>query len=191
VRPRRPPRPTPPDPEVVVVHTSIRGLLAAFATPVLLVALGLLGWSGIGARPVPLTFLLVGAALGAVVLFDYPSRVEFDRNGVHRVCPLRRQSLPWERVRSIERPRPSSIATLRNLRERPDEPLVSGGLIARSQGRRRWLLTDRVESREEYDRLRDLLIRLGSPAGCVLRAPTTGSRPPSLYRHPGRRNVGA
>jgi hypothetical protein len=175
----------------VVVHASLRGLLAAFVTPVLLVALGAMGWASIGARPVPLTFLLVGAALGAVVLFDYPSRVEFDRNGVHRVCPLRRQSLPWERVRSFERPRPSSMATLRNLRERPDEPLVSGGLIARSQGRRRWLLTDRVESREEYDRLRDLLIRLGSPARLRAPRPHDGIPPTSLYRHRGRRNVGA
>jgi hypothetical protein len=174
--------PHPPDPEVVVVHTSIRGLLSAFATPLILVALGLLGWSGIGARPVPMTFLLVGAALGAVVLVDYPSRVVFDRDGIHRVCVLRRHSLPWDRLVAIERPRPSSVATLRNVREQPDEPIISGGLIARSTGRRRWLLTDRLESRPEYDRLRDLLEGLGRPVRLRAPRPHDGVPPTDLYR---------
>jgi hypothetical protein len=173
----------------VVIHTSVRGLLAAFATPVILVVLGLMGLASIGARPVPMTFLLVGAGIGLVVLFDYPSRVEFDRQGVHRVCPLRRHSLPWGRLRAFERPRPSSLATMRNLRERPDEPLVSGGLFARGTGRRRWLLTDRVESREEYDRLRALLATLGSPIRLRALRPHEGVPPTDLYRPARRRDA--
>jgi hypothetical protein len=182
VRPEDRPVPLPPDPEVVVVHTSVRGLVAAFATPLILVSLGLLGWSHIGGRPVPLTFLIAGLVLGSIVLVDYPSRVVFDRQGIHRVCPLRRHSLAWERIAAIERPRPSSAATLRNLRERPDEPIVSGGLIARGTGRRRWLLTDRLESRAEYDRLRDLLGRLGHRVRLRAHRPHDGVPPTDLYR---------
>jgi hypothetical protein len=182
VRPNARSVPLPPDPEVVTLHTSMRGLVSAFATPLILIALGVLGWTGIGARPVPLTFLLVGAVLGAVVLFDYPSRVVFDRDGIHRVCALRRHSLRWDRLAALERPRPSSVATMRNLRERPDEPIVSGGLIARSTGRRRWLLTDKLESRPEYDRIRELLDRLGRPVRLRAPRPHDGVPPTDLYR---------
>jgi hypothetical protein len=186
VRARDHSAPLPPDPEVVVVHASVRGLLAAFATPLILLALGTIGWSSIGARPVPIAFFAAGAVLGAVVLFDYPNRVVFDRRGVHRQCVLRRHSLPWDRVAAIERPRPSSVATLRNMRERPDEPITSGGLIARGTGRRRWLLTDRLESRPEYDRLRDLLSTIGQPVRLRAARPHEGVPPTDLYR-PARR----
>jgi hypothetical protein len=175
----------------VVLHTSLRGLFAAYASPAILVTLGLMGWAGIGARPVPVTFILVGAALGAVVLMDYPRRVRFDRAGVHRICPLRRHSLGWERLASFERPRPSSTATLRNMTERPDETIVSGGLIARGTGRRRWLLTDRLESRDEYDRLRDLLDTLGSPVRLRAPRPHDGVPPTGLYRSARRRDARA
>jgi hypothetical protein len=175
----------------VVIHTSVRGLLAAGLTPLLLVGLGVLGWAGIGVRPVPMTFLLVGAALGVVALVDYPSRVEFDRAGVHRVCALRRHSLPWERVAALERPRPSSVATLRNLREQPDLPVVSGGLLARSTGRRRWLLTDQLESRDEYDRLRELVTDVASPVRMRAARPHEGVPPTDLYRPARRRSAGA
>jgi hypothetical protein len=171
----------------VVVHTSIRGLLAAFATPLILLALGAIGWSSIGPRPVPVVFFAAGAILGVVVLYDHPNRVVFDRAGIHRLCPLRRHHLAWDRVAAIERPRPSSMATLRNMRERPDEPITSGGLIARGTGRRRWLLTDRLESRAEYDRLRDLLVRLGSPVRLRAARPHEGVPPSGLYR-PARRD---
>jgi hypothetical protein len=171
----------------VVIHTSVRGLAAAFVTPLVLVVLGLMGAASIGARPVPVTFLVVGLLLGAVVLTDYPSRVEFDRAGVHRICPLRRHCLPWERIAAFERPRPTSIATMRNMRERPDELLVSGGLIARSRGRRRWLLTDRVESRDEYDRLRQLMDTLGARVRMRAPRPHEGVPPTSLYRPAPRR----
>jgi hypothetical protein len=171
----------------VVIHTSVRGLVAAYLTPLILVVLGVTGAAHIGARPVPVTFLVVGGLLGAVVLVDYPTRVEFDHAGVHRVCPLRRHSLPWERIAAFERPRPTSMATVRNLRERPDEPFVSGGLIARSKGRRRWLLTDRVESRDEYDRLRDLMHTVGARVRLRAARPHEGVPPSGLYRPSPRR----
>jgi hypothetical protein len=181
--------PVPPVPDTVVVHTSLRGLLAAFTTPLLLVGLGALGWSGIGPRPVPLGFLGLGLTLGAVVLLDHPSRVVFDRRGVHRICPLRRHTLPWERLAAIERPRPSGVATLRNLRERPDEPIVSGGLLARSTGRRRWFLTDQLESRDEYDRLRELVRSVPAPVRLRAPRPHEGVAPTGLYRSRGRRTT--
>jgi hypothetical protein len=50
---------------------------------------------------------------------------------------------------------------------------VSGGLFARGHGRR-WLLTDQVESQEEYDRVRDLLRSLPSPVALRATRPTAG-----------------
>jgi hypothetical protein len=179
--------PSAPDDGTVVIHTSVRGLLAAFTTPILLIGLGWLGVSGIGTRPVPLAFLGTGLALGLVVLYDHPSRVQFDRDGVHRICPLRRQRLAWDRVSAIERPRPSSLSALRNLRERPDEPIVSGGLLARGHGRRRWLLSDRIESRDEYDRLRELVLSLPTTVRLRAARPHDGIPPTDLYRSSRRR----
>jgi hypothetical protein len=157
----------------VVIHTSVRGLVAVLHTPALLSGSAGSGSaaSARGRSRSPSSGW--GSCSGAVVLYDHPSRVQFDRDGVHRVCPLRRHTLPWDRLHAIERPRPTSIATLRNLRERPDEPIVSGGLLARGRGRRRrWLLSDRLESRDEYDRLRELLLmRCRPPSGCAPRAP--------------------
>lgn len=176
-------RPTGPD--RVVVHTSVRGLLAAAITPVALTALGGAAILDGGPHPVPVLLLLGGLGLAAVVLGDMPRRVEFDLEGLTRVCVLRRHRLEWDRVVAIERSRPSTVTVARNTMDRRSsrgESTVSGGLLARGSGRRRWLLTDRVESRDEHSRLAALLERVPKPV--VLRAPTPhASAPPTDLYH--------
>jgi hypothetical protein len=48
--------------------------------------------------PMPVTAVLsvVAAWLGYVVAFDYPTAIEVDGIGTHRVCLLQRQLLPWD-----------------------------------------------------------------------------------------------
>lgn len=178
----------PAGPERVVVHTSLRGLLAAAVTPVALIALGAAALASGGSRAVPSLLLAGGLVLAVVVLADYPRRSEFDLTGITRVCWLRRQHIPWDRVVAIERSRPSTTSHARNLADRrsSSERVVSGGLVGRGAKRRRWLLTDRVESREEHRQLTALLERVARPV--VMRAPTPheGAPPTDLYRR--RRN---
>jgi hypothetical protein len=174
-------------PPRLVLYASWRGLAAAVTTPVVLIALGAAGLAG-GSAPVAATLAIVGTVLGTIVLFDYPRRCVFDTEGVERVCFLRRQRLSWKRLVAIERARPSTVAQARNLRPfgHAGEPVVSGGLVARGPGRRRWLLTDRVESRQEYDRLAGHLDSEQTPT--VLRAPRPHAEAPptDLYRRSSR-----
>jgi hypothetical protein len=179
-------RPTGPD--RVVVHSSLRGLLAAAVTPIVLIALGAAALAAGGYRTVPILLLAGGLVLAAIVLVDFPRRVEFDLDGLTRVCWLRRQRLPWQRVVALERSRPSGSSHARNAVDRraSSERVVSGGLVARGAKRRRWLLTDRVESREEHRLLAALIERVDRPV--VMRAPPPheGAPPTDLYRR--RRN---
>lgn len=174
-------------PSRVVVHTSWRGLLTAVSAPLILLVLGGLGLQA-GPGPVALVLTGSGLLLGLVVALDYPRRAVFDRDGVERVCFLRRQRLPWDRLVAIERTRPTTVAQARNLRaaEARESRVVSGGLVARGPRRRRWLLTDRIESRGEYDRLAELLRDEEIPT--LLRAPRPhADAPPSdLYRRRSR-----
>jgi hypothetical protein len=171
-----------------VLHTSLRGLAAVWITPLLLVALGAGSLLRVGWHPVPFVLLALGLAMLALALLDFPSRVELDGAGIRRVCLGRTPFVPWERVGTIERSRPSSTAILGNLRsDRREERTVSGGLMARGRARRRWLLTDSVESQEEYDELRELLASLSAPVALRAARPHRGAPPTDVYRRRGRR----
>lgn len=135
----------------LVLHSSLLRLSLQAVTPVFLLALGITGLtSGGGAVPVVLTVLGTGAAL--VVALDMPMRTEFGEEGILRVCPLRRQHLPWSRVVAVER--------IGGGLRRPDDdrsPGAGRGLAARTGPRRVHLLVDRRESRAEWEHLDDLL----------------------------------
>lgn len=144
------------DPPPVVLHSSIVRLTLTIAAPMLLLALGV--WSLTLRVWLPTILLtVVGVATAAVVLFDLPLRAEFDRDGVTRVCVLRRQRLPWTRVVALER------AIARPPRRRPGDDETrsrvrqSQGLVARLGPRRVSLLVDRRESRREFEAVGDLL----------------------------------
>lgn len=168
----------------VVLHTSWSGLSGAAITPVALAVIG--GWSiaAGGASAVPVAVVVVGAVLGAVVLFDYPYAARIGADGVTRRCLARSHHLAWDRIVALERTRPSTMTVVRNLSGR-DEAQVSGGLVARGAGKRRWLLVDRAESRMEYDALQELLATADVPV--VLRAPRPHATAPPTYLYRRRR----
>lgn len=180
------PPPVPPTPGLSL-HTSWRGLLGAGFTPLALIGLGGLAlWDG-GLRLLPSLLVLAGLGLLLVALLDYPHTVTIRDAGIVRHSVLRTQTLPWDELVALERTRPSTSAVMRNLTDRQADPQVSGGLVARGRGRRRWLLTDRVESRMEHDRLVALLRALDGPVELRAVRPHAEAPPTFLYR---RRDVG-
>lgn len=90
----------------------------------------------------------VGLVLLMIVLFDYPVASEFDAEGVVRRPMMRRHRISWSEVDQLTRARPGIAAAARNLKP--------GGLVAKI-GRRRFLLVDQCESRDEHDRLVELI----------------------------------
>jgi hypothetical protein len=171
-------------PEPVALHVSLRGLAAVFVSPLLLLGLGLASLLSVGQHPVPLAFVVTGGAILVYVVLGFPHRIVLDRDGFQRECLLRRHFVPWHQVASIDRTRPTTAAAIRSLSASPadSEPIVSGGLMASGRGRRQWMLTDSVESQDEYDRLRDLLDSVETHVALRARRPHSGVAPTDLYR---------
>jgi hypothetical protein len=173
----------PDRPDVVSLHASLRGLTVVFLSPLLLITIGIASLVRVGQHPVPLVLAGLGVVLLLVAALDVPHRVDFSRRGIRRVCLLRTAAVAWEDVVAIQRGRPTAASTLRNLRPDPNEEgQVSGGLLARGRGRRRWLLTDSVESQDEHDRLRELLATLPTPVAMRAPRPHRQAPPTDMYR---------
>ncbi len=171
----------------LVIHSSLRGWISAAISPTVLLALGAAAVGGVGFRPIPTTLLIIGALLTLVVATDLPRHTRFSTDGVVRVCLLRKQRLVWSRLVAIERTRPNTMNLVRNLAESDrDARQVSGGLIARGSGRKRWLLTYNLESRAEHDELARLLERHDIPV--PLRAPRPHADAPPTYLYRRRRD---
>lgn len=129
-----------------------------------------------------IVLLVLGAILGTIALVDYPYRCRFAPNGIQRRMALRTHHLAWTDLVALERTRPSTATVLRNLTDRKAEPQISGGLVARDGGRKRWLLTDRVEGQMEFDRLVALVATLDRPIEVRAQRPHTEATPTFLYR---------
>jgi hypothetical protein len=169
--------------DLVSLHASLRGLAVVFLSPVLLIVIGTASVVTVGRHPVPLVLVGLGVVLLLVAAIDVPYRVDFSPRGIRRVCLLRTASIAWEDVVAIQRGRPTAASTLRNLRPEPNEEArVSGGLLARGRGRRRWLLTDVVESQDEHDRLRELLATVTTPVAMRAPRPHREAPPTDVYR---------
>jgi hypothetical protein len=178
-----------PDRNVVVsLHASLRGLAVVFLSPLLLIVIGAASVVSVGQHPVPLVLIGLGVVLLLVAALDVPHRVDFGTRGIRRRCLLRTAEVAWDDVVAIQRGRPTAASTLRNLRPDPNEEArVSGGLLARGRGRRRWLLTDSVESQDEHDRLRELLATLPTPVSMRALRPHREAPPTDVYRPKRRR----
>lgn len=138
---------------VLVLHSSRWRLALQWITPSFLLAFGAWGLATGSNNVVPAGVLLLGLAALSVVLFDLPMRSEFTEEGVTRVCPLRRQHLPWSEVVAVER-----LGGMPQRGKGDDrDPGISRGLAARTGPRRVHLLVDRRESHAEFGVLRDLL----------------------------------
>lgn len=136
------------DADQLTIHSSWKGIITSFGGGGLTLLVGALAVSANGARLLPMIILTVGVVLTVGVLFDYPIAATFDRDGVVRRALLRRHRISWERVDQLTRTRPSIFAMRRQV--------VQGGLTA-AVGKRRYLLTDSVESLTEHEALARLL----------------------------------
>lgn len=134
-----------PDPQrSLVLHSSWRGRISAALTPTLLLAFGGIGALGAGLRAIPAVALALGIGLLLVVVFDYPMRTVFGQESIDRKCLGRTERLEWSQVGLVGRPAYS--ARLGRLGR------TTTGLVA-AVGRRRYLLTDRMESKAEHQAL--------------------------------------
>jgi hypothetical protein len=170
-------------PDHLVLYPTWTGLLAASLVPP---GLLLLGWLAIeaGSTGAIASVLLVGGTVSAVLAGrDFPRHVLFGPEGIERRCLLRRHLLPYTEVTAIRRAPASRFARARAARsgDPAERARVRSGLFAAGPGRRRWMLTDQPESREEYDRLATLLIVHG-PTSLEAGRPPAGTPPTSLYR---------
>ncbi|MFN3257676.1 MAG: hypothetical protein ACE37B_18495 [Ilumatobacter sp.] len=136
-----------PDPEVLTIRASRRGVLAPTAGVVvaLAVGLGLFVVDGVSAGAIVVSVLAVGAL--AVVLFDMPLATEFDTDGFVRVTPLRRARRSWDDIDRLERGRSGWYRR---------RAAAGVGLVA-IRGGFRYLLVDRTERPSEHERLLAIL----------------------------------
>jgi hypothetical protein len=202
--PRRPDRSE--HPPTLVLHSSWTGLAAAVVTPALLLVFALWMLGARGPQPLPLALLTVAVATAGAALAGFPRQSRLDAEGITLTRLGRRRHLAWSEVRAITRGPGTQAARSRALREpgpgagrdpagRPlggtsprghattDEELpVSGGLIAVGVGRRRWLLTDQVESRAQFDALTALTRHLDPPVPVRAKRPHAAAPPTDLYR---------
>ena len=130
----------------VTLHSSWRGIVGSFSGAFLLLFLGALAVSASGWSLLSGGLLVVGVVMSVGTSFDYPIQSTFGPEGIERRCVLRRQHLPWDRVRQLTRSRSSLFGGGSRL----------GGLAA-IVGRRRYLLVDQAESGAEHDALDELL----------------------------------
>lgn len=175
----------PDDDPRLTLYPSLRGLLAVLLTPHLLILLGAWGLAS-GVNAVALGMIVLGVSTAAIGLFSYPRHVVVSPAGIELVSVLRRRRLPWARVRGIERTRPGSVRRLRARHAAggtgvgPEGP--RGGLLARGDGRRHWMLTDQVESPDEYDQLCAIVAAAPGQPRMQAARPDDGVPPTWLYR---------
>ena len=118
--------------ERVVVAGSVRPFLAAGTTAALLGGLGAAALRAAGVAPGAVIALAVAGLALVVLLLDLPRRTEVDADGVVRVCLLRHERIPWDRVVAVERQRRRFAGP------------GTGGLVLRGR-RGRWLVTTSAE----------------------------------------------
>lgn len=142
----------------LVLHPARTRLTLMMAGPVLLVLLGGLSLVDGGTSTGALVVLCLGLVLGVVVLLDVPLRVEFDADGVTRVCAGRQDRLSWSELTAVTRTagRPGLGEIIGRSRDDGHRGRPAG-LVLRRGARRNILLVDRCESHAEWTVLRDLL----------------------------------
>lgn len=155
-------------------------VIGGHAGPIVLLLLAIVAWTRDGSNVVPLAIGGIGAVLLAVLLFDVPVASRFDAAGIERRAPLRRHRIAWDDVRQLTRARGKLLSVNRFT---GDEELRAnrGGLVA-AVGRRRYLLVDTAESRDEFERLMGLLEEAAPGLVDTDLMPPPGLLPSFLYR---------
>jgi hypothetical protein len=163
----------PPD-DSVTLHSSWRGIVLNASGALLVLAAGIWSVSGGGLNLISVIILLMGVSLAAVVLFDYPVASTFSADGIVRRMMLRHQHIDWDRIDQLSRTRPKLLSSFRKIGH--------GGLVA-VIGKRRYLLVDHCESRDEF---KELELVLGDRADEIgldeVPRPAKGTAPTWVYR---------
>lgn len=158
----------------VTFHSSWRGIILNTSGALLVLAAGVWSVSSGGVNVVSVAVLLMGLGLVAVVLFDYPIASTFSVDGVVRRMMLRHQHISWDRIDQLSRTRPKLLASFRKLGH--------GGMVA-VIGKRRYLLVDHCESRDEFKELERLVDERAEEFGLwEVPRPAKGTAPTWVYR---------
>ena len=168
------------DQESVTLHSSWRVVAGGYLAPVVLLAVVALGWSRGGGSPALIAVVVVAVVLLAVLLFDYPVSSTFTRSGVERRMPLRRHRIEWVDVRQLTRTSGRLLSTAR-LSSDPAARRNRGGLVA-VVGRKRYLLVDQPESRDEFAAVNEVLAHEASGLIDHDLEPPEGIPPTFVYR---------
>lgn len=110
-------------------------VVLSIATPPLLLTMAWGSWAVEAPLLVTGFFAVMTAGLGYVTAFDFATAIEVNDSGVHRICLLRRQLLPWDEISGIVQPR-------------------KRGLVLITRDRKRHILLDRYLEEGELDLLR-------------------------------------
>lgn len=178
------------------MFSSWRGILSAFFSPAFLLLIGIYGLSNGGFRFIPTFAFGLGLFLALVVVLDYPLKSRFGPEGIDRICLLRVHHIGWSRVRAISRSPGSTWAQIRRPgffrsggapthQERERRPAAFGGLAAQVGNRRRYLLANQVEGRQEFDELVRKLPFWSTTTYMRAQRPPESATPSSLYRRKG------
>lgn len=158
----------------VTLHSSWRGIILNASGALLVLTAGIWSVSSGGVNVISVAILLMGLSLVAVVLFDYPIASTFSADGVVRRMMLRHQRMSWDRIEQLSRTRPKLLSNFRKL--------APGGLVA-VIGKRRYLLVDHCESRDEYKELERLVDERADEIGLwEVPRPAKGTAPTWVYR---------
>jgi hypothetical protein len=164
----------PPTGASITLHSSWRGIVLNSLGALIVLAVGIWGLAGGGLNVISSIVFVAGVILVGVVLFDYPVAATFSADGVVRRMMLRRQNMDWSRIDQLSRTRPKMLSSFRKL--------AHGGLIA-VVGRRRYLLVDHCESRDEYNEVERLVGERADEIGLwEVPRPAKGTNPTWLYR---------
>jgi len=157
-------------PSSITLHSSWRGIVGGFAGSGIVLVVGAVAVAQVGWLPVPTIVAVIGAGLFAVVVFDFPIASTFGAEGVTRRPLGRRHLLRYEDIVQLTRTRPKVVGKTK-----------TGGLVA-AVGRRRYLLVDQPESRDEFQVLHELLERAAPGLADLDLSPPADVNPTWIYR---------
>lgn len=176
------PDPGRPDPEPAIeLYSSWRGIVSSTLTPFILIALPVWAMATRRVHPIAVAVALVGCALAAVALLDYPWSTRFGPRGIARRCALRTQHIRWDDVDGLARSREPRRLRRSSEDADPNTKGRIGGVVV-LRGRRTYLCTDRPESRDEHAALLDAVGRWAPTVPQRLPPPPESTPPTTLYR---------
>lgn len=166
--------------EPFLLHSAWRGIVASFASAGAFAALATWAFAAGGVRPISVVLGLIALALSAVAVLDYPVALGVTPDGLQRRCLGRRSTLPWDRIHKITRTADVASSAAEGGKVRRGRG--PGGLVAVS-GRRRYLLTNQSEHRDEYQQLVAAVEHWAPNVRVVATMPLEDQPPTWLYRH--------